>query len=396
MRAKMRKGIKNLILVLILIIASLTLLFCKRGGVSDYLPFGDWAAHGFDSENKDALQSFFDNAIQNGDIAGGALLVIHKDEVIFKEAFGVYDLETGEPFALDEVCAIASVSKSISSTLMVMLEERGFFSMDDPVEKWIPSFKKIRIREGSKSEHSPLVRQTLSHRSGLPGNADLDERDPLVQGSLAEVVEALAEYGLLAEPGTRYAYSEAGYKTAGRVAEVATGQTFEDLLKKNLLDPLGMKHTTFHPVIEDIEKWPRAYERGEAGLSPLSPEFIDNFLNSGIDPGGSLFSTLDDMGRFLLFHLNRGKVDGQQLVSAKALDQMLTIPEELPEPAYGFGLALGTRGPGQARHSGGSGTFIWFDFGKDLAGVLLTQTGWKGNQAFQQRFMQIIKSTFKE
>ena len=83
----------------------------------------------------------------------------------------------------------------------------------------------------------PLLRQTLSHRSGLPGNADLDENDPLIRGSLSEVAEALVEYGLLAEPGTRYAYSEAGYKTAGCVAEVATGQSFEVLLKENILEP---------------------------------------------------------------------------------------------------------------------------------------------------------------
>jgi CubicO group peptidase (beta-lactamase class C family) len=357
---------------------------------------GDWVAHGFSQEKRDALQSFFEDAVQNGDIPGGALMVIHRDEVIFREAFGVYDLETGSPFSLDEVCAIASVSKSITSTLMVMLDERGVFSLDDPVEKYIPAFQEIRIRGAGEPDKPPLLWQTLSHRSGIPGNADLKEDDTLIRGSLSEVVETLAVYGLLAEPGTRYAYSEAGYKTAGRVAEVATGKSFEILLKENLLDPLGMTHTTFHPVIEDIENWPRAYKREEDRLTRIPAEFIENFLNAGIDPGGSLFSTLDDMGRFLLFHLNRGKVDDRQLVSAEALDRMVSSPEGLPGPAYGFGLALGTRGPGQARHSGGRGTFIWFDFEKDLAGVLLTQVRWGGNRAFNQGFVETIRSTFEE
>lgn len=391
---KQRIGLLGKIVFAVTICILLSYFSCQQK--QQELPIGDWIEHGFSAEKRDALRTFFQKSTKKMEIPGGALLIIHQDEVIFKEAFGIYDLETGRPFPTDEVCLIASVSKSISSTLMVILEERGFFSLDDPVEKWIPAFKNIKIREGAKPDQPPLLRQTLSHRSGLPGNADLEEGDPLIRGSLSKVAESLATYGLLAEPGTRYAYSEAGYKTAGRVAEVATGKSFEVLLKEYLLDPLGMTHTTFHPVIEDINKWPRAYQREEGELKPLSAEFIENALKSGIDPGGSLFSTLDDMGRFLLFHLNRGKVKGKQLVSAEALDQMLNSPEGQAGPPYGLGLALGSRGPGQARHLGGSGTFIWFDFEKDLTGFLLTQTRWRGNRAFQQKFMQIIKTTFEE
>jgi CubicO group peptidase (beta-lactamase class C family) len=391
---KQRIGILGKIVFVVAMGVLLSYFSCQRS-ISELL-IGDWVEHGFSSEKRDSLQSFFQESIDKGDIPGGALLVIHQDEVIFKEAFGIYDSETGRSFTLDELCTIASVSKSISSTLMVILEERGFFSLDDPVEKWIPAFQNIKIREGAKPDQPPLLRQTLFHRSGLPGNADLEEGDPLIRGSLSEVADSLATYGLLAEPGTRYAYSEAGYKTAGRVAEVASGKSFEVLLKENLLDPLGMTHTTFHPVIEDINKWPRAYQREEGELRPLPADLIENFLNAGIDPGGSLFSTLDDMGRFLLFQLNRGKVNGKQLVSREALDQMLTSPEGQSGPPYGLGLALGSRGPGQARHLGGSGTFIWFDFEKDMAGFLLKQTRWRGNRPFQQKFMQIIQTTFEE
>lgn len=378
------------------LVACSLMMHLSCGRAPEGIPAGDWVEHGFSSAKRDALRSFFQQSVQNREIAGGAFLVVHRDEVIFREAFGYYDLEASRDFSLNEQCVIASVSKSISSTLMVLLEEQGYFSLEDPVEIHIPSFRDIRIRGGGPPTGPPRVRQTLSHRSGLPGNADLEEDDPSFRGTLAEVVEALAGYGLLAEPGTRYAYSESGYKTAGRVAEVTTGESFEALLREHLLEPLGMFRTTFHPDREVTEAWPRAYRIREGELEPLSSEFIENFMSAGIDPGGSLFSTLDDMGRFVLFHLNRGTVNGKRLVSEEALDRMYTNPEGAAGPPYGLGLALGPRGPGQARHLGGSGTFIWFDFEKDLGGFLLTQTGWRGNREFQDGLMRIIQSTFGE
>ena len=360
------------------------------------IPAGDWEQHGFSAEKRDALLSFFENAVEKGSIPGCALLVIHDDEAILREAFGVYDMDTGQPFTVDQVCAIASVSKCVTSTLMMMLDECGAFSLDDPVEKWIPAFKDIRIREAQRPENPPRVHHLLSHRSGLPGNADLGDNTRLVRGSLAEIVEALAEYGLMAEPGTRYAYSEQGYITAGRVAEVATGKPFDVLMKEILLDPLGMTYTTLHPEIEDIEQWPRVYDRTEDGWAPMPAEFLRSFLESNIDPGGRLFSTLDDLGRLLLFHLNRGEVDGKRLVSPESLARMVKNSEELPEPAYGFGLALESGGPGQARHFGGGGTFVWLDFEQDLAGVYISQVRWAGIMPYQRRLIETILSTFSE
>lgn len=390
----MKVVIKDTILILLVCLASSLLLFCGKGNMRSDLPSGDWIEHGFSAEQRNTLRSFFDEAVRNKDIAGGALLLIHQDEVIFKEAFGYADLETGRLFTTEDVCMIASVTKCITATLTVILDERGVLSLDDPVEKWIPAFKDIRLKDGSKPEQPPRIYHGLSHRSGLPGTTDLGRVNKVLRGTLSEVVENLADYGLLAEPGTRYSYGQAGLRIAARIAELGTGESFQKILTETLLKPLGMSHSVFRPTEELLRNCPQRYHRKEQGLTPMPKDFFDRFLEMDVDPHGIRFSTLDDIGRFLLFHLNRGMVGDKRLVSAESLERMYAIPDQLPDPAYGLCWALGPYGPGQARHLGGSGTFVWLDFERDMAGVYFSQTSWQGNRPYQRRLMQMLRSVF--
>lgn len=391
----MKASIINPILTLSVLIAPIFFIFCDSGNKQGDLPSGDWIEHGFSSEQRNTLRSFFDEAIQKKDIAGGALLLIHQDEVIFREAFGYADLETGRPFTTEDVCMIASVTKCITATLMVILDEQGVLSLDDPIEKWIPSFADIRLQDGSKPEHTPLIHQGLSHRSGLPGTADLGRINDVLRGTLSEVAENLTDYGLMAEPGTRYSYGQAGLRIAARIAELGTGEKFQAILTRTILEPLGMSHSVFRPTEELLQKSPQRYQRKEEGLTPMPEDFLDRFLEMDVDPHGIRFSTLDDIGRFLLFHLNRGMVNGKRLVSAESLERMYAIPEQLPDPAYGLCWALGPNGPGQAWHLGGSGTLVWLDFDRDMAGVFFSQTAWVGNRPFQRKLMQTLRSMFE-
>ncbi len=391
----MIKENKKKIFASILLVVSIALLGCVSGGSRKDLPQGDWIEHGFSAENMDSLHLFFRDAIENGDIAGGALFLIHQDEVIFKEAYGYADLETSRSFTTENPCFIASVTKSITSTVMVMLDESGSLSLDDSVEKWIPSFKGVTVRGGDIPAKPPKIWECLSHRSGLPGNADLDPRFREFQGSLSEAVDEFAEDGLMAEPGTRWAYGRAGFMTAARAAEVATDKHFEILMQELVLNPLGMTSTTFHPSKEVIQELPRGYYRANDKLVPRQRRFTESSLGDLINPGGGLFSTLEDMGRFLLFHLNQGAVNGKQLVSMEALRRMYQIPDELPEHAYGLGMNVDKDGS-RVWHLGGSGTMVWIDFTRDMAGVLFTQTAWRGNNKFQRKFNELIRSIFNE
>jgi CubicO group peptidase (beta-lactamase class C family) len=360
------------------------------------VPSGGWISYGFSEEKSKTLQSFLEGAVQNRDIAGGSLLLIHNGEVIFRQAFGYADLENGRPFTTEDVCMIASVNKCITATLMVILDEQGILSLEDPIEKWIPAFEDIRLQDGSTPASPPLIHQCLSHRSGLPGTADIGQFNPVLRGTLSDVTENLAEYGLLAEPGTRYSYGQAGLRIAARIAELATGEEFQAIMKKKILKPLGMSQSFFQPTEELIQKCPQRYQRKEKVLKPMPEDFFDKFLDMDVDPHGIRFSTLDDISRFLLFHMNYGMVNGKRIVSAESLNRMFTIPEQLPDPAYGLAWALGPYGPGQARHLGGSGTFVWLDFERNMAGVFFSQTSWQGNRTFQRQLMKTLQSTLEK
>jgi CubicO group peptidase (beta-lactamase class C family) len=392
----MMKYFKHKIFTQILVVVLVALLGCSSGDFRNDIPTGDWIEHGLSAEQRNELCSFFDEAVQDGDIPGGALLLIHQGEVVFREAFGYADLETGRPFTTENVCFIASVTKTLTATTLVMLEERGILSLDDPIEKWIPTFEGIKVKGQDSPAQPPLLWQALSHRSGLPGNADLSVGFRNFQGSLSEAVDSFAKAGLMAEPGKRWSYGRAGFMTAAYAAEVAAGKPFEVLMQELLLDPLGMTSTTFHPSEKVLQEIPSAYHRANDELVPRSRVFTESSIGDLINPGGGLFSTLDDMGLLLLFHMNQGVVNGKRLVSAEALARMYRIPDELPDQAYGLGLNIVVEDPLLVRHIGGSGTMVWIDFDKEMAGVLLTQTAWRGNNKFQRRFNGLMRSIFNE
>src|SRR5690606_19203627 len=144
------------------------------------------------------------------------------------------------------------------------LDEQGVISLDDPVEKFLPEFEGICVKDEGPARVKLRVWHLLSHRSGLPGNADLGDARPqrLARAARAsseegastpddasseQVIGQWVKEGLRAEPGRRFAYGSSGYMVAARIAEVVMGRRFEASLQQGLLGPLGMKATTFHP-----------------------------------------------------------------------------------------------------------------------------------------------------
>ena len=142
------------------------------------------------------------------------------------------------------------------------LVEQGKLKLEDPVEKYLPEFKGIRV-EGSQSPARPMtVRHLLSHTAGFWGNKNITpEKMDLIRNferPLAEAVKGIAEYDLLYEPGTKWTYSGTGYCVAGRVAEVALGdQSLEEIAQDALFRPLGMNRTTYCPRKKHERRCPR-------------------------------------------------------------------------------------------------------------------------------------------
>jgi arylsulfatase A-like enzyme/CubicO group peptidase (beta-lactamase class C family) len=368
-----------------------------KGGEADRmmggLVMGQWEGHGFLPQGREPIRRKFEEAIAGGVIPGGALMLLHRGEVVMREAFGVAELDSRRPFSVETPCRIASLTKPHTATLLVMLEEQGWLRLDDTVDRYLPEFQQVRVQGQGPARRSPTIRECLSHTAGFPGNdARRDNREGLAElATLGEVVARLAGQELMAEPGTRYDYSGYGYMVAGRVAEVVTGRCFQDLMRRQVLAPLGMTTATFVPSESLQPLLPEAYDRDPAGK--LVARDRELALRS-INPGGGLISTLDDLGRFLLLHRNRGKVAARTVVTAQALERMYQPQPSTKGQGYGLGFNLLSKNVDgkvtRIQHTGASGTLAMLDFERDFIVILLTQVDQKKIIPWREQLLKTI------
>jgi len=209
------------------------------------------------------LQPFLESHI----LAGAVVLVADPDKILDVEAVGWADIAAKNPMRTDSVFWIASQSKPITATALMILVDEGKVNVDDPVEKYLPEFKGLQVNvstDPSKPElkvprHAILVREVLSHTSGLPFKSDIEE-PTLDVLSLEERVKSYAKTPLLFEPGTKSKYANAGINTAGRIVEVVSGVSFEKFLDERIFKALGMTDTTFYPSKSQIDRLAKSYK----------------------------------------------------------------------------------------------------------------------------------------
>lgn len=361
-----------------------------------------WTAHGFTSQQRKSVLDALHWGIESKFVPGGALLIIHRGEPVFREGFGLADLESKKPFTADAPCRIASVTKPHTATLLAMLVSEGKLSWDDPVDKYLPLFAGVTLKGKDKASRPPKIRELLSHTAGFPSNDEARAAGPgfKTNGTLAEAVDELARAGLVTEPGRLYAYTGIGYMVAGRVAEVVSGQELGALMRERLLKPVGATTAVFQPSAPEELKLriPTAYERKNGELVRMDVAARGELALAFPSPGGGLISTVDDVGRVLMLHRNHGMVDGRQLVSAEALQAQYRAQPATGRIGYGFGFNIMRRdanGLGdRVRHIGASGTLALIDFKQDVIVVLLTQVPARQTQPFTDRVMNAIGTIF--
>ncbi|MEQ1825453.1 MAG: serine hydrolase [Pirellula sp.] len=353
---------------------------------------GDWAEHGFSTAKRDEIRAAFQNGIDNKTIPGGSMMIIHRGEVVLRESFGVADLGSSRPFLVGSPCQIASLTKPHTATLMAILAEKGKLKLDSTIDVYLPEFSKLRVQGQGYAKRSPTLRECLSHTAGFAGNDELRRRgpEPSRHETLGSAVAELAKEELLCEPGTKYDYSRGGYLVAGRVAEIVTGRTFQDLMRRYVLEGIGAEIATFTPSDEIQSQIPVQYDRSAQGIFPRIREAGPRFIN----PGGGLVSTLDDLGRFMLLHRNRGKVGNRQLIEANSLRELYVKQPATTGTGYGLGFNIvASRSDGTAsriRHTGASGTFAMLDFDSDFIVIILTQMDQTKILPWRNRLVQAI------
>jgi CubicO group peptidase (beta-lactamase class C family) len=309
---------------------------------------------------KDAIQSYLQPLVSNHTLAGAVTLVSNRNQVVYLKATGFRDLTAQAPMPTDALFWIASVSKPMTATALMMLVDEGKVSLDDSVEKYLPEFKGQLVnqaRSGSTPDaqkprqlapanHPILVREILSHTSGLPFKSQA-QPGALDLLPLKDAVRSFAAEPLLFQPGTDYLYSNEGLNTAARIIEVVSGMPYERFMQEKLFDPLGMKDTTFWPNAEQISRLAKTYQwdaatkaLAEAPISQLTYP-LDDRQHRYPMPAGGLFSTAADVEKFCRMILNGGALDGRRYISAEALHQMTSRQNGgLGGSDYGFGWSV--------------------------------------------------------
>jgi CubicO group peptidase (beta-lactamase class C family) len=326
-----------------------------------------------------ALQPFVDSHA----LAGAVVLVGDRDRVLCVEAVGYADVATRTPMQTNALFWIASQSKPITATALMMLVDEGEVRLDDPVAKYLPEFKDLWLTVERDQDHLLLkrpahpitVREILSHTSGMPFKSAMEE-PTLDLLPLREAVRSYAMTPLQFEPGSKYQYSNAGINTAGRIIEVVSGMPYEAFLEKRLFEPLGMKDTTFWPNESELERLAKSYKPNaeKSDLEPITITQLKYPLNDRKRqpmPAGGLFSTAEDLGRFCRMILNGGVFEGKRYLSEAAVKEMTTrqTGENIKE-SYGLGWSTGG---GSFGHGGAYATNMAIDTKRGLITVFLVQ-----------------------
>ena len=292
------------------------------------------------------------------DVAGLAVAVVREGEFVSR-GFGVRDVGSGASVTPETMFHLASVSKPFVATAIVSLATaRGagepVLDLDAPIVEWVPEFT---LADGLAEEVT--ARRLLSHSSGLPDVADYGWHNPqLGDDALSEFARGLSGWRLQAKPGSRFAYSNAGFELLGLLLSRVMGTTFENAIKQQILTPLGMRDSTFlrGEVPRDLGASPHV------GMPLSVPEGAYPYTRRHA-PSSTLHSSLVEMSRWMVAHFtlaeaSAGDSDGQWVrLDAGLLDLMWqpVVPVRRPpwQEAAALGWAVGTyRGHRTLSHSG--------------------------------------------
>ena len=358
------------------------------------------------AESPQTIASVLQPYVANHTLAGAVTLVASSDRVLSLEAVGYMDVAAKNPMRTDALFWIASQSKAMTATALMMLVDEGKVNVDDPVEKYLPEFKGQWVKGEQDENHIILkrpvhpitIKNVLSHTSGLPFSTPV-EQPTLDILPLSARVRSYAMVPLEFQPDTRYSYSNAGINTAGRIIEVVSGMPYERFMEQRLFKPLGMKDTTFWPNLKQVQRLAKSY-KPDAAKTGLEETTITQLQYPLTDrsrqpmPAGGLFSTAADVARYCQMILNGGVLDGRRYLSAASVKQMTSrqTPASLTS-SYGFGWKIDE---GEFGHGGAYSTNMTIDTRHGLILVWMVQhAGFPGDGAkSKDAFTQAAKAAF--
>ena len=302
---------------------------------------------------QEVLQPYVDN----GQLAG-AINVFYKDGVQETCCIGYADVAAKRKINLDNAFMQCSQTKGFCGVTIAKLVEEGKITLDDPVSKYLPEFKELWIQEYDKegvrilrkAKNVLTVRMVLNHTGGFPFEISAKRND--VRGGgwsggapLRQVASIAAASPILFEPGTRETYSNTGIDIGAAIVEVVTGMRWEDYLKKEVLDPLGMKATWFWPTDKQIENKIELYAYKKDAPAEWREEMAwqqrpYNDSHVFASAGAGLWTTANDQLKFYKMLMNLGVGEnGVRILKEETVKSILAVSTR-PENLGGYSLGL--------------------------------------------------------
>lgn len=363
---------------------------------------------GLSSPRLDRIGNMIEEHVKNDELSGGVALVSRKGKIAYHKAFGWASIEENKSMETNTIFRIASMTKLITSVGVMILFEEDHFSLNDPVQNYIPEMERFRVavppgqKDDKNSETVPLdrpitIRDLLRHTSGLSYGFGFNHVDSLYSaageklfsGDMNHFINHLTKLPLATQPGTMWEYS---YSTdvLGRLIEIVSGQTLDKFLRDRIFVPLRMVDTDYVISDEKLGRFANRYRWDDKKLK-LAGSAEDSFFRKKramYSGGGGLISTALDYSRFLQMLLNGGQLDSAFILSPTTVhhmtsDHLTGIDHHWLTQGHGFGLGAAVithpsedgelASPGTYYWAGIYNTFFFVDPKEEMIGILMTQ-----------------------
>lgn len=393
---------------------------------------------GISVERLARIDKMCEEEVANGNLPGIVSLVARNGKIVHWKAYGMADNQEGKKMERDAIFRIASQTKAITATAVLMLWEEGKFQLDDPISKYIPEFKNAQVLNtfqysdttwsGIPANKEITIRHLITHTSGIGyGFIDGDERMKMIfhkagivdaftteKVTLKENIKKLAKMPLHHNPGENYTYSE-GLDVLGYFIEVVSEMPFDEFLKTHIFDPLGMNDTRFYLPDSKANRLVAVQHKldGKWQKYPVTsydPEYPIKGAKTYFPGGAGLSSTVIDYAIFLQMYLNGGEYNGIRLLSRTTVEAILSnqigdIWGDKSDSKYGLAFGLLTEN-GQSKGGKGSvGTFDWggyfntqyfADPKEKVIGLIFKQTQGPVNDVTGWKFRQLVFQTIDD
>lgn len=413
------------------LLLALSPLFIRAQSPAVLTPQGKQPLQGISADRLAKLDQMLDEAVSSNQVPGLVAMVVKDGKIIYHEAKGMADVLSSQAMAKDQIFRIASQTKAITSTAVMMLWEEGKFKLDDPISKYIPEFANPKVLASFKysdttfttkpSTKEITIRHLLTHTSGIGyGVIDGNEQMKMIYGKagivdlyttrdvkISDNIKKLAKLPLHHEPGAKFTYSE-GLDVLGYLIEIVSGMPFDQFLQTRLFAPMGMNNTGFYLNETQGKKLVTIHRKVNNQWEAFPVTFYDpDYPKTGaktfFSGGAGLSSTAEDYAKFLQMYLNEGSYNGTQFLSSTTIQTIMSnqVGDLLGNGGKDYGLAFGLVDQNGVAQ-GGIGSLGTFDWGgyfntqyfadpvTKTIGILMKQTQGSTGDETSWKFRQMV------